>query len=350
MLSLAALVFAGATFGASNGKPLPPSTDTFDFIALGDNRPVGAGMPPTPIFKSILEDVANLGPAFVLSSGDIVFGNDEPLATYRSECDAIQKLIDDLPCPFFNAPGNHEINERQDFYDEYTKRFGATHGAFNFGKWKFVEVSTEEVGFSPAVSPDEMTWLKQTLSGADPKIVFHHHPIYTRKANDEKGGNVTNHAEVDALYQGGNVKYVFSGHDHVFNHQSHNGIEYYITGGAGAPLDAIPEDGGYFHFLVVHVKGTDVEVDSIPAGAIQLTPTAHGIIVGNYSNFDLHFHRLAVTTAGKPDVFTGKSVKKKKEKAVNVSIVARATSDAGTTTYVDVIAPPHAPTIIEAAQ
>ena len=321
MLSLAVLALAGAAFGASNGKPLPPSTDSFDFIALGDNRPVGAGLPPTPIFRSILQDVANLGPAFVLSSGDIVFGNDEPIETYRSECEAIKGLIDGLPCPFYNAPGNHEIAERKEFYAEYTKRFGATFGSFKFGKWKFIEISTEELGASPGISDAELGWLNNELSSPEPKVVFHHHPLFTRKGNDETGAGVKNHDMVAAMYKTGNVKYAFQGHDHVFNHQTHDGIEYYITGGAGAPLDAAPEEGGFFHFLVVHVTGDKVEINPIPAGAIQLTPIPNGLIVGNYSDFDLHFHHLSVPCAGKPSGASAKSVKKKSTKEIPVKLV-----------------------------
>ena len=347
MLTVAALLFAGANFGASNGKPLPPSTDNFDFIALGDNRPVGAGMPPTPIFKSILKDVANLGPAFVLSSGDIVFGNDEPLETYKSECDAIQALINALPCPLYNAPGNHEINDRKEFYDEYTRRFGATFGSFKFGQWKFVEISTEELGFSPGVAPAELGWLNNELSSPEPKMVFHHHPLYTRKTNTETGAGITNHDMVAAMYKTGNVKYAFQGHDHVFNHQTHDGTEFYISGGAGAPLDAPPEDGGFFHFLVVHVNGAKVEIDPIPAGAIQIAPTRNGIIVGNYSDFDLHFHHLSVPCTAKPSSVTAKSVKKKSTKEVTVKVVSVDEANGGYTAIVDLTAPPHAPTFVE---
>ena len=346
MLTLASLAFAGAAFGASNGKPLPPSTTDFDFIALGDNRPVGAGMPPTRIFTSILQDVANLGPAFVLSSGDIVFGKDEPLAMYKSECNAIQALINALPCPLFNAPGNHEISERKELYDEYTKRFGPTYGSFKFGNWKFVEVSTEEVGFSPGVAPAEMKWLEEALSSSEPKMVFHHHPLYTRKTNAEEGAGVTNHDAVEALYKAGNVKFAFQGHDHVLNHQTHGGIEYYICGGAGAPLDAPPEEGGFFHFLVVHVTGDSVKVDTIPADAIQINSTPNGIVVGNYSDFDLHFHHLTVACAARPGSVTAKTVKKT-TKPVKVKVVSMGNSNGGYTAILDLTAPPHAPTFIE---
>ena len=346
MLILAALALAGATFGSSNGIPLPPSTDDFDFIALGDNRPVGAGMPPTPIFKSILQDVANLGPAFVLSSGDIVFGKDEPFNMFKGECDAIQTLINALPCPLFNAPGNHEISERKELYDEYTKRFGATYGSFKFGSWKFVEISTEELGYSPAVAPAELGWLNNELSSPEPKMVFHHHPLYTRKSNAEEGAGITNHDVVAAMYKTGNVKYAFQGHDHVFNHQTHDGTEFYITGGAGAPLDAAPEDGGFFHFLLVHVTGTKVEIDPIPAGAIQITATPSGVIVGNYSDFDLHFHHLMVPCSAKPTTITAKSVKKSM-KPVAVKVVSVEGGSGGYTAILDLTAPPHAPTYIE---
>lgn len=338
---LAAAALQGGTAQPLNGVQLPPSTTQFDFIALGDNRPAAAGLPATPIFKSILEDVANIGPAFVISSGDVVFGKDESLTLYNKELDEITSLIRKLPCPFFNAPGNHEISERPEYYAEYTKRFGPTYASFEFGGWKFLQVSTEEVGFSPNVAPVEIAWLKQAVSGQEPKIAFHHHPIHTRKTNAEVGAGVGNHDEVEAIFKSGNVKYDFQGHDHVFNHQTHEGIEYYISGGAGAPLDAPPEDGGYFHFMVVHVDGEKVEIDPIPAGAIQVTPTSDGEIVGNYSDFPLHFHHLKLFAKSAPANIAATLLTKKGKKPVAVEIVAKDQLTDGVDLYLDVTTPAH---------
>src|SRR5258708_5438239 len=115
---------AQGPFQPVNHVPLPPQTENFSFIVLGDNRPAGSGQPPTATFRRLLEQVQQIHPAFVLSSGDLVYGNEEPVEVYRSECDQIKELLTHLTVPFFNAPGNHEINDRPEFAQEYQSRLG----------------------------------------------------------------------------------------------------------------------------------------------------------------------------------------------------------------------------------
>jgi len=44
------------------------------------------------------------------------------------------------------------------------------------------------------------------------------------------------------------------GHEHLYHHSRRDGIDYFITGGGGAPLYAKPEAGGFYHYLLVTVK------------------------------------------------------------------------------------------------
>jgi hypothetical protein len=60
---------------------------------------------------------------------------------------------------------------------------------------------------------------------------------------------------------------VFMGHEHLYNHSRRDGVDYFITGGAGAPLYAPPQDGGYYHYLVATVTNTDYQVNVYPANA-----------------------------------------------------------------------------------
>ena len=57
---------------------------------------------------------------------------------------------------------------------------------------------------------------------------------------------------------------MFSGHEHNFQHSRHNGIDYFISGGAGKVRRNKPSDGGFedahtvswagtFNFLIVTV-------------------------------------------------------------------------------------------------
>ena len=81
---------------------------------------------------------------------------------------------------------------------------------------------------------------------------------------------------------------MFEGHDHVLNHQMHDGVEYWISGGGGAPLDTTPDDGGYQHFFVVNVKNGKFRVAIIPEGALEIDRSnPSSVKVPNYSGEDL---------------------------------------------------------------
>jgi hypothetical protein len=48
----------------------------------------------------------------------------------------------------------------------------------------------------------------------------------------------------------------------------HDGIEYFVSGGAGAPLYAPPDHGGFTHYLVVHVTADKISYDAIEPGRL----------------------------------------------------------------------------------
>src|SRR5579885_3439167 len=125
-------------------------------------------------------------PAFVLSCGDLVYGNEESLAMYRKELDEMQPLLKSLNVPFYNAPGNHEINNRVDFEKEYVSRFGPLDGMFDFGGWRFLGVATDPAGHTAAFGDDQVKELQNMLSSPKPKFVYMHRPVFVREGNDEQ--------------------------------------------------------------------------------------------------------------------------------------------------------------------
>jgi len=48
-------------------------------------------------------------------------------------------------------------------------------------------------------------------------------------------------------------------HEHLFRKFAHDGIIQIITGGAGAPLYAEEEEGGFHHFVFVDVEEEKIE-------------------------------------------------------------------------------------------
>ncbi len=308
------------SFPSINHLPLPADAREFTFVVLGDNRPAGSGLPPTPVFAEILKEVGYIKPAFVLSSGDLVYGNEESLEQYKKECDQVSVLVNALKVPFFNAPGNHEVAGRQEFQAEYMRRFGQMYGSFEFGGCHFTAIGTDEAGQSGSLSADQRSWLEKDLDGSKPTYVYMHHPVFARKDNAEASATVASADDLHNLFKSRNVKAVFEGHDHVYNHQTHDGIEYVIAGGAGAPLDAAPEEGGFFHYVVVTVKDGKATMNVVPTQAIQITHDHAQVRVASYADCDLPLNDLTIDTPNRPTKVTGTLDKKGKLSDVPVAI------------------------------
>ncbi len=236
----------------------------------------------------------------------------------------MKPLIQTLPCPFFNAPGNHEINNDADFLKAYTASVGPLYGSFDFGGIRFVCVCTEVPAPKTTVFGAQLDWIKRTLDGKQPAVVFQHHPIFVRGSNSEKeSAAVSNHAELHDIYLKGGVKMVLEGHDHIYNAQVHDGIDYRIAGGAGAPLDGGPEEGGYFHFLLVHAHDGKLEPMPIPAETLEVVPLGDGVSeISDYAYADFPVTNLRITSTFKPRAVTAFTTnKKRKAKDVDVTLI-----------------------------
>ncbi|HEY3783427.1 MAG TPA: metallophosphoesterase [Fimbriimonadaceae bacterium] len=323
MIFLAAALLAQTPFVAINHKPLPPSKDDFYFVALGDNRPAGAGLPPTGTYREILKEVAIIDPEFVLSTGDLLYGNDDTLDQYKQEEVWMKPLLDTLPCPFFNVPGNHEVNNNPAFLDEYTKTMGPAFGRFDFGQFRFLAVCTELPAEKPTVFGAQMDWLKTEMANPKPTFIYEHHPVYNRVTNTEDTATVSNGKELHQLYLSGGVKAVFEGHDHVYDAQTHDGIMYTIAGGSGAPLDATVTDGGFFNYVIVHVSGTKIDESVITPHSLEVVPITDGVAaIANYAFYDIPVRNMIVFSKTEPkSVTAGYGTKTGKTKSVDVSLV-----------------------------
>ncbi|MGI4787665.1 MAG: metallophosphoesterase family protein [Janthinobacterium lividum] len=131
------------------------------------------------------------------------------------------------------------------------------------------------------------------------------------------------------------VRAVFCGHNHIYWHKVVDGVNYFISGGGGAPLDATPENGGYLHYVTVQVDGTKLTTQVLqpehleevyPDGETKIGATQR-VWVTN-TNFDavilshivLH---VAAPPAGQTLGVTAMLAYKKKNKPLDVQIISR---------------------------
>jgi hypothetical protein len=91
------------------------------------------------------------------------------------------------------------------------------------------------------------------------------------------------------IFEQAGVRVMFSGHEHNFQHSRHQGIDYFVSGGAGKVRKARPSDhdfakahtvswAGTFNFLIVTIEGSRMTVtpfterDSRPEPLIRSGP------------------------------------------------------------------------------
>jgi 3',5'-cyclic AMP phosphodiesterase CpdA len=271
----------------------PASTGDFVFVVAGDNRPTAKGAPLPRVLKTLFDEVRVIRPDFVLWTGDTVYGYDDSPEELTAEYDAFAKLASASGVPLFNAPGNHEIHGAKPCTasnpeEQFKSRFGALYGSFDYWGVHFIALDTEQCGHTTSdqhiqvIDGEQLDWLTKDLEahkGARGIFVFFHTEV-TPAMNDEDGANhkaLGNSGELKALFKQYSVKAVFQGHEHLFYQApDEDGVKYYVAGGAGAPLYARPEMGGFSHYLVVQMKNNNPVVTVVEPGHLYIERGTHG--------------------------------------------------------------------------
>ena len=300
--------------------PAPPGADVV-FVATGDSRPTGSGAPMPRIVRTIFEEVGLIRPDFVIWSGDTVYGYCDTAAELRQEHDAFLALAKTGKVPLFNATGNHEIHTEQTCKEppadqlcggqcaiqQYVERYGNVYGSFDTAGAHFIALSTDVMGEEDDIKGEQLAWLKRDLEankGARAIFVYTHTEFYSSTKMDADAARshppIASRDALHALFKQYPVKAVFSGHEHLYWHESHDGIEYFILGGAGAPLYASPDDGGFSQYLVVRLHGSEVSYDLIEPGrlfaeAAPSGPKESRLWVVNSNNSDLPLRGIELT-------------------------------------------------------
>jgi 3',5'-cyclic AMP phosphodiesterase CpdA len=301
----------------------------FTFILSGDNRSAGRGVPMPPTLERVCTEIGLLRPAFTLWTGDTIYGSDDTVAEADAEYDVFLTFAAKTETPVYNAPGNHEIFDRSDLEALYQKRMGLLYGSFDYGNSHFIALNTEEIGLNGGIGKQQGDWLEQDLEAnrsAEHIFAFMHHPMFAKPGEKEGWADSTLRDRIHALFLKYGVKNVFSGHEHLYYHGMRDGINYYISGGAGAPADASPEHGGYQHYVLFTVDGDKVTPTILQPWRL-FAGRAPGrsdstVLVSNYNNDDLDVC-VELPKSGSNDKVapTASSVYKGQSKALTASII-----------------------------
>lgn len=274
VLSLLVLLPSFCRAGSLPVLPPAPPGGEFSFAVLGDNRGSDSGA-PAPEFLELLGEINRTDARFVLNTGDLVNGyTGKDQAQLRRQWEGYMKALGVLKVPMFNSPGNHDINDESAGCGDLWKEFmGPTRYSFDFGQARFISLDTSTIG--NRLGPDQEKWLAGELESAgDRKVfIFFHAPLFP--VDGHIGSALDQFSEdrdrIHALFAKNRAKIgaVFAGHEHLYNHLVRDGVNYYITGGGGAPVYAPRVMGGFFHFIMVSVgkAGVSIRLVKIPAKA-----------------------------------------------------------------------------------
>jgi Icc-related predicted phosphoesterase len=247
----------------------------FRFIVYGDTRftsPADIKASSPAVRQALVRAIAEADPAFIFIGGDITYnGND--INDWRV-WDAETEVWRQRHITVYPALGNHDLHGDQAIaLANYFQRFPMIE---NNRYYSVRAANTLTLVLDSSIeetSGPQGEWLAKKLDNvpSDVDFVFLvlHHPPYT--ASSDKafgGGHSARHpeqmlAEMLEERQGrSRARFVvFSGHVHNYEHQEHNGVTYFVTGGGGArpyPIERRSDDPLYgktvnYHYLLVEV-------------------------------------------------------------------------------------------------
>ncbi len=248
----------------------PVSPESFDFVVIGDTRS-GEPLTQPPAFRQAIREFNILGPAFVVDVGDLILGG--AAKGVPPQWDVFDEAVSACGPPFLPVTGNHDVSNAATA-TLWQERMGPLRYSFRYGNSLFVALDSEEVGAIGRISDEQVAWLEKELeaSNAEHIFVFLHQP-YFAMADDPKTG-VTgwekHWSNVAEVLRGHPVRIVFGAHWHIYRDCGvRDGVRYVITGGGGASYGKLPEEeGGFFHYLLVRVRGDDVRWSVVKTGSI----------------------------------------------------------------------------------
>jgi 3',5'-cyclic AMP phosphodiesterase CpdA len=227
-----------------------PGDEDWSFIVFGDSRQ-GYG-----IYEKLAIHMGKVSPIprMAFCVGDVMkkSGNEaEWIKFYNYSMPFTKKM------PLYIARGNHEGNDsasesllRKQIDISENKPF--YYSIETYGKC-FNILDTEILGEENSITNRQLAWLKTKLDSVSKEIsisgifIFMHRPLF--RQSRAKGKKLKNADDLHALFQNyKKIEAVIAGHDHIFHYQKKDGINYIITGGAGAPLGK-EGTGNYYHFL-----------------------------------------------------------------------------------------------------
>jgi hypothetical protein len=257
-------------------EPVLEFVEAFDFVVTGDSRPTlpNAGFPH--VTHRLFAELALLRPAFVLYTGDFMWGYGATRQEMLNDIDRFRALADTTGVPLFNVPGNHEMQSDPEAIRLLQERGHDFYGSFSVGPYHFVALNTDEFCLEGRIAGEQLDWLLDDLEAhreARAIFVFMHRPMHSWFQGDF---NPDDQQMLHRMFVEHPVRAVFAAHDHFHHEEQHDGIRYMTVAGAGSPMYAQPTRGGYAHYVLIHVGPDGVDYNVVEPGRLDVDVVAGG--------------------------------------------------------------------------
>ena len=228
----------------------------------------------TRLYAAAIESVNRIAPAFAVVCGDMV--HDAENQAQVDELFRISAALDaDIPLHF--VAGNHDVGEAptSDSLALYRERFGADNYSFEHGGCHFAVINSS-LAYDPSNAPDEWRRAKEFLAddlsaarrrGAQHIILFTHHPLFAKRADEAGDGWCVppeRRDELLAILRDCGAAAVFAGHMHRNEVAEDGGLLMVTTGAVGYPLG---EDPSGFRVVSVREDGISHRYAPLAAGS-----------------------------------------------------------------------------------
>lgn len=281
-----------------------PEPEVFDALLITDPQPMTDAelgyVRDTFVAEALDARARGLEARFGMTMGDILFDDLSQFPRYNS-------LLSRIGIPWYNVPGNHEMNYRAEgdetALETFKRYYGPTYYSFDVGRAHFVVLDNIEYegagagglnlrtggGYVARISERQLEWLANDLEKVpQDRLVFlaMHSPLRNVEAPDSPSSNTVNRRELFELLGGREHLYSVAGHTHTNEHHYFDGADGFpgpgdfhhhvlsaVSGSwwsgpmdeAGIPV-SLQRDGSPRGYHVLTVDGTDVRVRYKAAG------------------------------------------------------------------------------------
>lgn len=270
-------------------EPANPLVENeFKFVVLGDSK-VFAGAPSSignTILRRSIEMINNEKDLdFAIYTGDLI--EHDTTENYQAGIEALKPLN----IPYKMVIANHEIAKTNN-YRNFIKYFGDTYYSFVHKNSYFIVLNSAKGGLTVSDSA-QWAWLREELEKAnqlaniDNVFLAMHIPTYDPNPGSNTGFNTAEAEQLEKMLaeykriSGKNV-WLFHGHVHGFARRIRDGVQYIDSSGSGSELYLPPKFGGFYHYVIVDVKGPQITYQVYPLiEKIVISPKNDTLKVGD---------------------------------------------------------------------